>query len=166
MCLRNDKVETPEYCFALRGVAEGEHQRRGKVEWRQTRPYQPAVGRVWFVPDKDRASILNPRDDLTRVLKLKNQVLRRIAVTELHRFIEIGALDDERVSNTLANDVDARKRERLSADLGFDLGQLGGGHVDGEEDDLRVGTVLGLTEEVGCDESRVGELVGDDLRER
>ncbi len=44
----------------------------------------------------------------------------------------------------------------MDVDLVLDLGEVGLGEIDGDEDDLGVGAVLGLGEEVGGDENRVG----------
>lgn len=90
-------------------------------------------------------------------------MLGGVVVAELDSLVEVGALDDERVGDTLANDVDARKGESLLLDLLLDGGEAGVVDVDGEEDDLRVGAMLGLTEEIRGDEGGVGDLVGDDL---
>lgn len=50
--------------------------------------------------------------------------------------------------------------------LVLDRAELGVGEVDGAEDDLAVGAVLGLREQVRRHVRRVGRLVGHDLRTR
>lgn len=99
------------------------------------------------------------------VLDLQNQVLRCVLVAEANGLVHRRTLDDDGEGDRLSHDRYSSESEGLGANFGFDFGEDGGGHVDGEEDDLGVDTVLGLREEVGGDEGGVAVLVGDDLRE-
>lgn len=90
-------------------------------------------------------------------------MLGGVVVAELDRLIQVGALDDQRVGDALADDLNSRKRQRLRLDLDLDGRETRLGNVDGEEDDLRVRAMLGLTEKVGSDKGRVGVLVRNDL---
>lgn len=91
-------------------------------------------------------------------------MLRSVAVAERHGLVEIAALDDEGVSDALADNVDAREGEGLLLDLRLNGRELRIVEGNSEQDHLRVGTVLGLTEQVRGNEGGIARRVGDDLR--
>lgn len=121
------------------------------------------LGRV--CSNKDGSSVLDVLGVRSGVLDLQNQVLRCVLVAEAHGLLHRCALDDDGEGDRLSHDRYSSESEGLRADFGLNLGEDGGGHVDGEEDDLGVDTVLGLREKVGGDEGGVAVLVGDDLWE-
>jgi hypothetical protein len=98
-----------------------------------------------------------------RVLEVQDQVLGGVLVREGNALCEGRDLDDDRFLDGLSGDLDPREGLRLDVDLLLDLREELGRQVDRDEDDLRVGAVLRLRQEVGRDEDGVGRLVRDDL---
>ena len=91
-------------------------------------------------------------------------MLRSVVVREGERLVAIPRLEDERLAQTLAEDLGAREGLRLSLDGDVDGLDVGVVAIDRDEDGLRVETVFLLAEEIRRNEDRVCRLVGDDLR--
>ena len=111
-------------------------------------------------PEKHRAGCRHLVEPRTRLLDLQDQVLRRIAVRDRERRIEIVDDDDARVRERALDELAARESRLLRRD-GADHGPaelLARRH----EQHLRIGAVLGLRQQVRGDERRVGAFVGDD----
>jgi hypothetical protein len=83
-------------------------------------------------------------------------MLRRILVRKLERLFDAVHGDDETVRDGFTDNLDTRQGKGLDEDLVFDGGPFGIRQVDGDEDDLTVSTVFGLTEKVGGDVGGVG----------
>jgi hypothetical protein len=93
-------------------------------------------------------------------------VLWRILVRKLEGLFDIPNSDDQTLLDRLSNDVHSGQGVGLLVDLLFDALEKFGGQIDGDEDDLRVDTMLGLGEQVGCHEYGISRLVSDDLSGR
>lgn len=91
-------------------------------------------------------------------------MLRGVVVREGECLVAIPRLEDERLAQTLAEDLGAREGLRLSLDGDVDGLDVGVVAVDRDEDGLRVETVFLLAEEIRRNEDWVCRLVGDDLR--
>lgn len=90
-------------------------------------------------------------------------MLGRILVTECHSLFQIRDLDDQALLDGLFGDSDSWQCLCLNINLFLDLGEEFSREIDGDEDDLGIGSVFGLGQEVGSNEYRVGSLVGNDL---
>lgn len=109
------------------------------------------------------ARILNLSHNLFRLLKVQNQVLRRILIAEFDSLFQILGLDGDTLLDSLPRNLDTRKSSGLSVDFGFDSSEVLRGETDGKEDDLGVDAVFSLGEKVGSDEDGVGSVVSNDL---
>lgn len=114
--------------------------------------------------DEHGSSVLNLLHGLSCALDVQQQVLRCVVVRKGERFVAIPRLEDERLAQTLAEDLGAREGLRLSLDGGVDGFDVCIVAVDRDEDGLRIETVFLLAEEIRRNKDWVCGLVGDDLR--
>lgn len=77
---------------------------------------------------------------------MQNQMFRRVRIAEPHRLPDVAHLHDHAPRDALAHDGHAGERAGLRVDLSLDGAEVCGRECDGEQDDLRVGPVLGLRE--------------------
>ena len=89
------------------------------------------------------------------------QMLGREALDQRQRRLERGRDDDRAVvAPARAGDLLPRQFGELALDLGRDRARERG--IVGDQDRLRRRVVLGLGEQVGGDEARIGAAVGED----
>ena len=94
---------------------------------------------------------------------MKNKVFGCIIVGEVQCLCNARRLDNDALRNGLAHDVYTRRCTCLCVDLGLDRGNRALGKPDGDENDLGIDSVLGLREEIRCDEGGVACVISDDL---
>ncbi len=115
-------------------------------------------------PDEDGACRADPLDQLLGFLRLDRQVFGAIEVRHLARLGHVAHADGACLGQRRAGDGGAGQALHLTLDLGDDLAQ--GRAAVGDEDDLRIGVMLGLTEQVGGGDLEIGVAVGDDQQFR
>ena len=90
-------------------------------------------------------------------------MLRGVIIGEIHSLLKRLDLDDDTLWNGLPDDIHSRQSVRLFVDLPLDGCDMIWRQADGDEDDLRVDTMLGLREKVCSDECWVGGVVCNNL---
>lgn len=93
-------------------------------------------------------------------------MLGRVIVAERHGLGSSLDLDDDALLDRLASNLASRKGSGLGLNGILNGGELFGGDVDGEQDDLRVDAVLGLGKKVRGNKGRVRSRVGNDLKDK
>jgi hypothetical protein len=63
-------------------------------------------------------------DVVARILKVEDEVLRRVIVRERERVRDVARADDDALRDRLAEDRDTRERARLRIELARDLCKL------------------------------------------
>ena len=116
-------------------------------------------GRV--AAEEDRAGMFDQLQKLVRIFRRDFQMLRRNAIHERRGIVQLR--DDDHATIVLptgARNLLARQQRQRALDRGFDLGgEIG---IVGDEDALRRGVVLRLTEQIGGDPVRIVLVVRDD----
>ena len=109
-------------------------------------------------PEEDRAGVVDFRRKRLRVAGHDLEVLRREPLDERQRRLQCRTKDDRAiVAPARAGDLFARQRGELPLHLG--RGGAGERAVVGDEDRLRRLVMLGLREEVGRHEARIGARI-------
>ena len=109
---------------------------------------------------EDRARAGDARQQRAGLLHLENEVLRRVGVGDGGGLGEIGGQQTAAAHERPAGDGDAGEVRQLTCHLGSHRG--GGARGEGDEHDLRVGTVFGLGKQVRGNEGRISPVIRDD----
>ncbi|MNV43349.1 hypothetical protein D3C71_1350600 [compost metagenome] len=114
--------------------------------------------------DEDRPGGGDLLDQTFRLLGLDRQVLGTIEVGHFTSLSHVGHADGAGLGQRGVGDRRAGQGLHLTFNLGDDLVQ--GGAAVGHQQNLGVGVVLGLAQQVGGDDLEVGVAVGDDQQFR
>lgn len=95
------------------------------------------------------SSVHHILDQVLRAFDLKDQVFRSVLVAEIHRLLSSLDVDDDGLGDSFPGDLTSRQSAGLDIDLSLDSFQLGRRKRHGDQDDLRVDSMLGLRQKIG-----------------
>ena len=112
------------------------------------------------IPEENGTGGRHAGEEFAWIGNLQDQVLGCVAIGNFYGFGAIGGDEDAAALQGQAGGVAARENGNLLFKFGEDA--LGEFFREGDEHDLRIRTVFGLREQVGCDEGGGRAIVGDD----
>ena len=111
------------------------------------------------VAQEDGACIFQSRQQGSRLLGLNDQVLRGVLIGDEACLGQIFTHNRQAGGQGLLGDLGTGELRQLSGQLG--VYSIGDDAARGHQHHLRIRAVLGLREQIGGDEGRIGGLIGD-----